>query len=328
MERKSKQLTKIEYYKAICNFAKRFNKGLLLSLLEEVLIGDKYYCTWKGIERILCKLSLEYLIRKYIRPGGYWHHAHSLFCQSLEWTNPYMAYLYLEGIGYWKNRKDEESKVLQEFHRIGLEGDNLTRMFLMYRGFFKTSIGTVGFSVQEFLINKNLRKLLLSGDLKVVQGMNIKIKSNFMYNEKFRILFNDYCPAASKTGKMEFGTQDDFTLPNRTRTDIIEPSIYAASVESRLTGSHFDKHCPDDLIDNKNVTTPEQLEKAKNLFELAQNLYDNNTKPFYDMFGTHYHSLDLYIDLKTRCANANGEYEYQIFNPKTQNWETRLRKIA
>ena len=101
----------------------------------------------------------------------------------------------------------------------------------------------------------------------------------------------------------------------------------AASPGTRLAGYHFCKHINDDLIDQENVTTKEQMKKTKSLHSLSMNLFDNVTKPFITYCGTHYHEEDLYMDFKQSLTDEEGYYNYTTYNPVTKQLERRRKQL-
>jgi len=200
-------------------------------------------------------------------------------------------------------------------------------MYLCYRGYSKTTIFSMAHTVQECLINPEIRTLVMSGSADQAESIIGMIKSHFMFNEEFRALFPEYCPKPNKVGKIEFGTVDSFTLPNRTVYSFREPSVMSASPSTKLAGFHFTKHVNDDLIDKDNVTSKEQLKKAKDAFGLCQNLFENISRPFWVICGTHYHENDLYMDIKRSVSNSEGMYKYVTYNPVTQELEEREMQL-
>lgn len=323
-----------KYIRGIHSLAKHYNKEELLKYLPWILEGnDPFFCTSIGLERFHCVFSLEYMFREYLKIDGDWSKSHSLVAKQLEETNIYLCWHYAKQRGLISKHIKVNPKMEQFFKDFYdkifkmAQNDEFRRMLLAYRGWFKTTLDSIAHTIQELIIDPEAKILIMSGSEKNVNSIVQAIKAPFMYNDKFRAIFPEYCPVPGKTGKIEFGTQDSFTLPNRRSFDVREPSVKGASINTSLTGLHFTKHKYDDLIDEDNCTTEDQLEAAKAKYQMCQNLYENNTFAIHDIIGTHYHELDLYMGIKSQCADETGEYEYMRYNPITEELEIQRKKI-
>lgn len=171
------------------------------------------------------------------------------------------------------------------------------QLYLWSRGFFKTSVIIEGHNGWLIVNNPNIRILLTSYSLEVAKKPLAAIRNQFMFNREFRYFFREYCPNPNKDGKIEFGTSENFTVPNRTR-NYKEPTIMAAGIGTNVTGLHFDVISPDDLVNKDSVTNETQIQASKNYFSLLNPLFDNPTIPRYKMTGTIYHFNDLHSDLR------------------------------
>src|SRR5206468_4278377 len=137
-------------------------------------------------------------------------------------------------------------------------------------------------------------------------------KHLFTSCEALKVVFPEYIPQNPK----DWGTQDQFTVPCRTKF-YREPSVMAISTGSRITGPHFSGFKMDDIIDNDNCTTEEQIAQTKEWWERLQYLLDPGG--WIDVVGTIYHYQDLYADpLQTR-----GDYKVftqPIAHKPAQEW--------
>lgn len=174
------------------------------------------------------------------------------------------------------------------------------RLWLIFRGSFKTTVLTISHSVQLMLIDPNIRICLASNKLDNAKGMLLSIKIQFMQNPVLRFLFPEYCPSANKDGKVEWGTSTSITLPNRNDLTIKEGTIECAGVDTGLISRHYDYMKKDDLVTDKSVNTQEQIESSINWDRLSISLFDVPEKGFNDWIGTIYHEMDLYGHLLKR----------------------------
>ena len=170
-------------------------------------------------------------------------------------------------------------------------------LYLWSRGFFKTSVIIEAHNGWLIVNNPNIRLLMPSYSLEVAKKPLAAIRNQFMFNNAFRYFFREFCPKPNKDGKIEFGTSENFTIPNRTR-NYKEPTIMAAGIGTNVTGLHFDVITPDDLVNRDSVSNDAQVQASKNYFSLLGPLFDNPTIPRFKMTGTIYHFNDLHSDLR------------------------------
>jgi len=178
-----------------------------------------------------------------------------------------------------------------------LDKNPFRRLWLWSRGHFKTSLITEAHSVFLIINNPNIRILVVSNTMDIAKKVLINIKSHFMFNEDFRELFPEFCPKASRDGKIEFGTTEYFTIPNRTKP-FKEPTAMCAGVGTNLTGLHFDYMKIDDLVTKDSVSNETQILVSKDYYASLRQLFDNPTIPREDVIGTPYHFNDLYGELR------------------------------
>lgn len=189
----------------------------------------------------------------------------------------------------------ESLKNIAEIRR--LENIPSRRLWLWARGHFKTSLITEAHSVWLIVNNPNIRLLIVSNTLDIAKKILSNIKSHFIFNQSFRKIYPDFCPLASDEGKIEFGTTEYFTVPNRTKA-LKEPTAMCAGVGTNLTGLHFDYMKIDDLVTKDSVSNDTQIQASKDYYASLRQLFDNPTIPREDVIGTIYHFNDLHRDLQ------------------------------
>jgi predicted phage terminase large subunit-like protein len=184
-----------------------------------------------------------------------------------------------------------------------LERPDATRkvLILMPRGHLKSTI-MMGHMVQWILNYPNIRILLSSGTGDQVHGFLKEIKGHFQFNDMFRWLYPEYCPAA-KTAK-DFGNQDEFTVPNCRRPNAKEPTVGTVSVGAVVASKHYDVIDNDDVVDKENVRTPEQIQTVKQhlgmLWPLLETAPNSDTRAigyqrgWWYLVGTTYDFSDAY----------------------------------
>lgn len=171
------------------------------------------------------------------------------------------------------------------------------RLWLWARGHFKTSLIAEAHSIDLIINNPNIRILVVSNTLGIATTILKNVKSQFTSNNEFRYFFKEFCPKVNKEGKVEFGTTEAFTVPNRTKV-LKEPTMMCAGIGTNLTGLHFDVMIIDDLVTKDSVSNDTQILASKEYYSSLRSLFDNPTCPREEVIGTTYHFNDLYSDLK------------------------------
>jgi predicted phage terminase large subunit-like protein len=170
------------------------------------------------------------------------------------------------------------------------------RLFLYPRGHLKTTVITIAHSIQWILNYPDVRILLSMATGDQVQRVMQEVLFCFRYNERFRWLYPDYCPAA-RTAK-EFGTNDGFTVPNRKRRWMKEATVSTASVGKVIASGHYEVIKHSDLVDKENVKTPNQVADVISHFRYMNPLLERGpVAPHHgwtDVEGTRYDYSDLY----------------------------------
>ena len=148
----------------------------------------------------------------------------------------------------------------------------------------------------QWILNfPDIRILFLTAAKDLAVGFVDDLKSVFVVKlEKpsfMNIFFPEFCVTEEALQKMNMY---EFTTPER-KIDRREPTATASSIESTLSGFHFDVIKADDMVSNSNSDTEEQCKKV------SKNFYINRKMlmPFgyLDYIGTRYHDVDHYGDV-------------------------------
>lgn len=158
------------------------------------------------------------------------------------------------------------------------------------RGVFKTTVFSQALPVLAILHDPNIRILLTSSVLPNSTDNLQVVKNHFKHNPKLRHLYGDYVG--------ELWVTEEMTVSKRTRLDLKEPTIRAASVGKVQVGPHYDLIIADDLVDVENAATPESRKKVKDYVRLLFSLLEPNGIIFF--VGTSYHDDDAYADLRDK----------------------------
>jgi phage terminase large subunit-like protein len=213
-----------------------------------------------------------------------------LFLQGFFKRN-FLAFVWL--LGYRDLGKFHYKQLLEISKFRFLTDVPVRRLWLWSRGFFKTSLITEAHTLWLIVNNPNIRVLIVSFSLEVAKKPFGVLRNHLIGNEDFRYFFREFCPLSNKDGKIEFGTTEYFTVPNRTKA-LKEPTVMCAGVGTNITGLHFDVQKIDDLVNKDSVTNETQVQQSKDYFSLLGPIFDNPTCPRQDVIGTIYHFFDLH----------------------------------
>lgn len=219
-----------------------------------------------------------------------------------------------------------------EVDRPGFDPTKNLMLLLMPRGTFKSSVVTIGFSLQMILNEPNVRILIDSETYSKSKAFLREIIGHLENNQKYREVFkaiHGMLPFESKH-KAKLWTDAEIILPCRTR-DRKEPTISCAGIDVTKNGMHYDIIIGDDLHSEKNVTNKEQIQQVKDHYKLAFSLLDPG-KPMI-IIGTRWDYNDLYqhiIDFEGEDFNILKKAAYKddgtLFFPEVLS-EKELDKI-
>lgn len=181
-----------------------------------------------------------------------------------------------------------------------VEADPDNRLDLWSRGHYKSTIITFAGVIQDILIDPEITTGIFSYSRQTALKFLSQIMSELERNEKLKRYFPDVLwtkpeNEAPKWSKGEGIIVKRFGNPK-------ESTVEAHGlVEGQPTGVHFKKLVFDDMIEQRNVTNPEQIKKATEAWELSDNLgVGEGTRKQY--VGTRYIIGDSYETMIERKA--------------------------
>jgi predicted phage terminase large subunit-like protein len=255
------------------------NIGVNLNELEQEVFDS-------ALQKIAqrCRYDLYYLAKYILGYDKMEEHVHGDLC---DYTRPLLQSLPPE---YKLPPETGEKKGLEsQFLR---KNNNL--LLLMPRGTFKSSVITIGFSLQFILNDPDCRILIDSETYGKAKAFLMEIKGHLEMNEKYRAVFkaiHGVYPNETKRKQELLWTNVELNIAARKRWRK-EPTFSCAGIDVTKNGMHYDLIICDDLHSEKNVTSKEQIEQVIDHWKLAYSLLDPN-KPMI-IIGTRWHELDLY----------------------------------
>jgi len=177
---------------------------------------------------------------------------------------------------------------------------NNHKLLLIPRGHLKSSIVTVGWSIQQIIINPNTRILLTNAVWDLSRKFLREITGLITDKSPLSDIFGQF------NGKGSIFTQDEITISQRTIGTVKEPTIMTGGVEKAVTGAHFDIIIHDDLVEENNIGTPEQIKKIIRFRQNCLDLLDPGGLEI--IIGTRWAMGDLYGHLiETEMTSLNGK---------------------
>jgi len=178
---------------------------------------------------------------------------------------------------------------VEENHRDTLD--------LWAREHYKSSILTYALPLQEIARNPEERISIFSHTRPIAKGFLRSIKLTLEGAPPLKKWFPDIFYANPKKQAPKWSEDDGLIVKRKGSPK--ESTIEAwGLVDGQPTSKHFTIRIYDDCVTRESVTTPEQIKKVADAYELSQSLgTDGGSKR---VLGTHYHFADLYAQLKTK----------------------------
>ena len=173
------------------------------------------------------------------------------------------------------------------------------RLFLVPRGFLKTTTLTITDSIALQLRTPSIRLAIISAVLANAKSMVTAIGLPYLTNPRFRMLYEKFCPKKPQAPETKW-TGAEIEVPNRYCEGghpVMESTFEAFGADSTLTSRHFDYIKVDDLVTGENCTTKEQMDKVKDFWKRIFPLRNSPDTPI-DVIGTRWDDYDLYGELE------------------------------
>lgn len=208
-----------------------------------------------------------------------------------------LRYLCKDVLGYkdWDVCHDD----LYEFIEKNKNSKRL--LYLIPRGHLKSSIVTIGLSIQKVLRNPNIRILIANAIWDNARGFIGQISDYLQGFSSLPLYFGEF---RQKTRGGKGWSKDAITVQQRTLPSK-EGTITATGVERTQASQHYDYIILDDVVARENIGTKEQRDKIRNFYNDCLSLLEPDGE--IACVGTTWHEDDLYNDLK-----KNPDYNIYI----------------
>lgn len=175
-----------------------------------------------------------------------------------------------------------------------VEVENDRTLDLWARGHWKSSVITYGLTIQDVLKNPEERVGIFSHTNKIAVGFLRRIKMTLEQNTLLKSLFPHILYKNPERESPKWSENEGIVV--KRRGQYLESTVEAwGLVDNMPTSRHYTRMIYDDVVTRDSVTTPEQIRKAKECFELSHSLDSPGCKV--RIIGTRYHFADLYSEL-------------------------------
>lgn len=217
----------------------------------------------------------------------------------------YLSYI----LGY-----NELCRLSTDYHSVGLYNrrSNPFTLTEMPRGTFKTTFFTVIESIQDALIDPNIRILICHFAGQNARDMLDEIQNHFITNTYLRFAFVDICPQNTKRPETGNWQSDSVTIqrPYHYR----EGTFEALGSDQAMASKHYDKIKFDDLVIEQSTTTIDQIKKASAFLTKSYSLLNNhNPKRSLSIVGTEWVPDDTMVQVKQGKILAPDGNPFKVF---------------
>lgn len=169
---------------------------------------------------------------------------------------------------------------------------------LWAREHYKSTIITVGKTIQDILNDPGITAGIFSHTRPIAKAFLRQIKREFEGNALLQEFFPHVCPPARGDDRT---WSEDSGIIVRRDSNPKEATVEAwGLVDGQPTGKHFSLLIYDDVVTRESVTTPEQIRKTTEAWELSLNLGAHGGRR--RMIGTRYHHFDTWQAITERGA--------------------------
>src|SRR4030042_5057745 len=163
-------------------------------------------------------------------------------------------------------------------------------LLLLPRGTFKSSVVTVGYSLYRIANDPGDRILIGNATYPMATQFLGQIKNHLTRNNDFKDVFGDFSTNADQW------KEDKIFISREKSFEQKEPTIWAQGVGANVVGSHFNIAILDDLVNDQNIGTKDQIEKVKQYYRGVLDLVDPDASGQRKVIiiGTTWHWDDLY----------------------------------
>lgn len=195
----------------------------------------------------------------------------------------------------------------------------------------KSTVITYAKTIQDILCDPEITVGIFSHTRPISKAFLRQIKREFEQNELLKLLFPDVLYKNPASESPQWSEDGGITVKRKSNTK--EATVEAwGLIDGQPTGRHFRLRVYDDVVTRENVTTPEQIKKTTEAFELSDNLGVANDGKV-RIIGTRYHLNDTYASILQRGiatpriypATLNGRMDGTPVLFTQKEWDRRKK---
>lgn len=176
-----------------------------------------------------------------------------------------------------------------------VEAEHNNTLDLWAREHYKSTLITYGLPIQEIINNPNVRIGIFSHTRPIAKGFLRQIKLTLESPVPVVKWFPDIFWNRPKTQAPKWSEDDGLIVKRGSHAK--ESTVEGwGLVDGQPTSKHFDVRIYDDVVTRESVTTPDQIKKVLDAYEISESLGTDGGSM--RMCGTHYHFADLYSHLR------------------------------
>jgi hypothetical protein len=187
--------------------------------------------------------------------------------------------------------------IFERCREVELEPDGCIDLWA--REHYKSTIITFAGIIQEILKNPEITVCIFSHTKTIAKGFLAQIKLELETNQLLQQLFPKVLYDAPQAHAPSWSEDGGITVKRRGNPK--EATLEAwGLVDGQPTSKHFELMVFDDVVTEKSVNTPEQIQKTTEAWSLADNLGTTHGRKWH--VGTRFHYADTYAEIIKRGA--------------------------
>jgi predicted phage terminase large subunit-like protein len=210
-------------------------------------------------------------------------------------------------------RKDIDREWLYERCRE-VEADPDGHLDLWFREGYKSTLITFGLTIKDIFTDPNKTHGIFSHTRPIAKAFLKQIKREFEQNTFLKRLFPDILYDKPESESKQWSLDNGIVVKRQNNPK--EATVEAwGLVDGQPTSKHFDTLIYDDVVTRESVSTPDQIQKTTEAWEMSLNLGAQGGRRRY--IGTRYHLFDTYdtmlkrgsVKPRIKPATHNGEID-------------------
>lgn len=187
------------------------------------------------------------------------------------------------------------------------EDKQKAKLLLFPRGHLKSTLVTVGRSLQRICENPQVRILIANATYQLSTSFLDQIKSHLKSNTTLHEYYHDF---STNPGKWSENMIKVFAKGESADYEKKEPTVTAMGITGSLTSQHYDMVIIDDGVNRENITTIDQIRKVYKFYMDVLDLLEPGGELI--IIGTRWHDSDLYGWIMNGDNDRQGEIPKQV----------------